>query len=93
MGKRRKAKGKAKETQTTNINQQKEGLTMPVSDPKLQATYALLPNPFPFRSQLWRERDQEIRHFAQLATWSELAVTKEEYQLYSNGVKVRCPNV
>ena len=58
-----------------------------LSDPKLQATYAIMKNPFPWRSAHWAERDQEIRRFAQLATWSELAVTKEEYQLYANGVK------
>ncbi len=58
-----------------------------ISDPKLQATYAVMKNPFPWPSQIWKERDQEIKRFAQIATWSELAVTKEEYQLYSNGVK------
>ncbi len=60
---------------------------MPVSDPKLQATYALMQNPFPWRSALWEERDLEIKRFAKLATWSELAVTKEEYQLFATGVK------
>ena len=58
-----------------------------LSNPKLQATYAIFTNPFPWRSARWEERDQEIRRFARLATLAELAVTKEEYQLYSNGVK------
>ena len=60
---------------------------MPVSDPKLQTTYAIMENPFPWRSALWDERDEEIRRFARLATWNDLDLTEEEFQLYSNGVK------
>jgi len=59
---------------------------MPVSDPKLQATYAILENPFPWRSALWRERNEEIQRFARLATWAELDLTESQHQLYSNGV-------
>ena len=59
---------------------------MPVSDPKLQAAYAQMKNPFPWRSALWTERDEEIRRFTRLATIEELDLTEEGYQLYSNGV-------
>ena len=59
---------------------------MPVSDPKLQATYAVMQNPFPWRSSLWKERDEEIKRFARLATWTEIDLTQAEFQLYSNGV-------
>jgi len=44
-------------------------------------------NPFPWRSPLWQERDEEIRRFTRLATWEELDLTEPELQLYSNGVK------
>ena len=60
---------------------------MPVSSPKLQAAYAQFENPFPWRSPLWTERDEEIHRFARLATIEELDLTPAEYQLYSNGVK------
>jgi len=43
-------------------------------------------NPFPWRSPLWQERDEEIRRFAQLATIEDLDLTEPELQLYSNGV-------
>ena len=60
---------------------------MPVSDPKLQACYAIFKNHFPWRSALWRERNEEIQRFARLATWAELDLTESQHQLYSNGVK------
>ncbi len=58
-----------------------------LSDPKLQATFAIMKNPWPWRSALWEERDREIRQFARLATWAELSLTSDEFQLYSNGVR------
>ena len=62
-------------------------IIMPVSDPKLQATYAQLdPNPFPWRSPQWMQRDIEIEEFAKLITVEELSLTEEEWRSFSNGV-------